>query len=371
MIVRCCLNSVYGKNAQNVIDKSSWSAFDNDMVALGCSAITNPFSAMMITALVRCELLAAQNQCESLGYKSLSVTTDGFISDMPFDTLKSLDLYGLKSVMGQVRIYLTDGKSDEMWEIKHAQDDLVNLCTRGNVSLFVKDPDHGVLGGVCAHNSTKSGFDKEDPDYEVKDRHWLYHQSISRTGAVECLDKQWTKFKDLARGADFVVTDAVRNIRMDFDLKRMPVRESFEKVFVPLDGTVHEMMNFTTMPFETLDEFKKYRAVKKNVPCLRTETEWGGFFRKIFVGGGNAKHRDLDRAIILSIVSGHRARYWCIPELDRLRGAARIDWINSVSDSTQKFSSNDWKNAGRKDRLSTILDKSLLIDKLNELGCAS
>jgi hypothetical protein len=42
----------------------------DEMEDIGCSAITNPVSATMITSIVRATLLAAQNQVESLGYKS-------------------------------------------------------------------------------------------------------------------------------------------------------------------------------------------------------------------------------------------------------------------------------------------------------------
>ena len=62
------------------------------MEVLGSSAITNPVSAAMITSIVRAELLAAQNQCHTLGYVTCSVTTDGFISDVSENELKSLDL---------------------------------------------------------------------------------------------------------------------------------------------------------------------------------------------------------------------------------------------------------------------------------------
>lgn len=366
LLLKVFMCSIYGKNAQNVIDKSSWSAYEDSMVDLGCSAITNPFSAMLITSIVRCELLAVQNQCEDLGYKALSVTTDGFISDIPFETLKNLDLYGLKNVLSQVRLFLTDDESEDLWEIKHEQNDLVNLCTRGNISLIVPDKEKGVRGGVCAHNSTRSGF--TSGTYE--DRHWLYEQSITRTGAVVCNDKVWTTFKDLVHGFEFVVKDNVRNILMDYDMKRKPTEESFEKVFVPLDGLEHEMMNFTTEPFETLEEFQKFRRTKKNVQCLRTEKDWSLFWKKIALGGGTSKPRggDMNWAIIFGVVAGHRAMYWSIPELDSLRGQARFDFINTWNDSKRPFNSNDWKNAGRKNYQTTILDKELLEDKLKQMG---
>ena len=130
LILKTMVNSGYGKNAQNVVQKQSWVAYKDLMEDLGGSAITNPVSAMMITSIVQCELIAAQNQMHELGYVSCSVTTDGFISDCPEDVLKSLDLYGFRPLLEQSRLFLTGGTDKELWEIKHHQDDLINFTTR-------------------------------------------------------------------------------------------------------------------------------------------------------------------------------------------------------------------------------------------------
>ena len=163
---------------------------------------------MMTTAIVQCALLACQNQLHGFGYMSCSVTTDGFISDCPYNVLAGLDLYGLRACMEQARLFLTDGKDAGLWEEKHHQDDLINFTTRGNISLL--------RHGVCAHNSAKSGY--ESDSYE--DRLWLMTQVLSRTGTVECTDMKWSSFKDIVQGrADFHVSPETRRLHMDFDLK--------------------------------------------------------------------------------------------------------------------------------------------------------
>lgn len=226
LILKTMVNSGYGKNAQNVIQKSSWSAFKDIMEVLGCSSITNPVSAMMITSIVQCELLAAQNQCYEKGYMTCSVTTDGFISDCPQDVLKSLDLHGFRKLMEQSRLFLTDGADPDLWEIKHAQDDLVNFTTRGNVSLHCKEHPYLLHGkeypGVCAHNSTKSGY--ESDSYE--DRLWLMTQVLKRTGTVDYTANEWSSFKSVVKGEQFRTAPVTRHIRMDFDMKRKPIRDS-------------------------------------------------------------------------------------------------------------------------------------------------
>lgn len=356
LILKVMVNSGYGKNAQNVIDKSSWSAFRDCMESLGCSAITNPFSAMMTTSVVQCELLAAQNQMFSLGYVSCSVTTDGFISDCPEDVLKRLDLYGFRPFMEQARRFLTDNKDSELWEIKHHQNDLINFCTRGNVSLLPH--------GVCAHNSTKSGF---APD-SYEDRLWVMVQVLSRTGTVDYNAPEFPSHKDLVHGKPYVVKSVLRHIHMDFDMKRKPDRKTFKTDYPVVAGVTYEIAHFDTIPYENVAEFRLYRAKKKLVNCLRTQAEWNLFFVKIETNNCGMRVKDLDWAIIVSVIMGYRAGKWDIPDLNGLTVAEKCDWINKHNDSNKKFKPTDWKNCRRPERQVNMLADENLLEKLAELG---
>ena len=354
LILKTMVNSGYGKNAQNVIQKTAWSALKDLMEDLGCSAITNPVSAMMITAIVQVELIAAQNQIQERGYMSCSVTTDGFISNCPEQTLKSLDLYGLRRFMEASRIYLTDG-DPELWEIKHHQTDLVNFTTRGNVSLSLK--------GVCAHNSTKSGY----PSDSYEDRLWLMKQVLSRMGTVDYTDQEWTTFKELVQGKPFLVKPETRHIRMDFDMKRKPIRDSFRTDIVPLDGAEYEIAHFDTEPFRNVEEFRMYRNKKKLTDVLRTEADWEIFWQKVELNATGAQPRDLNWSILNSCVMGHRAGRWIIPGLDGKSVEEKCDWINRHNSSGKKFKPSDWKNARRPERQVNMLPRELIESKLKEL----
>ena len=115
-----------------------------------------------------------------------SVTTDGFITDATVDEVAALDLYGLEEVLGDARVALTGDPS--IWETKHAQSDLVNFTTRGNVSLD--------LGGVCAHNGLKAPKDIV-PD-SIEDRELLLASVVSREGRVP---NGYTRFPTGTRGS--------------------------------------------------------------------------------------------------------------------------------------------------------------------------
>lgn len=353
LILKTMVNSGYGKNAQNVVVKSHWTAFKDLMEDLGCSAITNPVSAMMITSIVQCELLAAQNQMNELGYISCSVTTDGFISDCPEDVLQNLDLYGFKKFIEQSRIYLT-GKP-ELWEAKHHQNDLINFTTRGNVSLL--------SNGVCAHNSTKSGY---VPD-SYEDRLWLMTQVLSREGTVDYTDYEWTSFKDIVHGQPFIVKSVTRHIRMDFDLKRKPDRNSFRTDRPVVEGVQYEIAHFDTVPYEDVAEFRLYREKKKLTSVLRTELDWEIFFCKIDMNAvGKRITINKEWSILTSCIMGHRAGLWNIPALEYGTIEDKCHLINEHNNSGKEFKVSDWKNARRPERIVNMLPRDMIKDKLEE-----
>ncbi len=364
LILKTMVNSGYGKNAQNVVQKTAWTALKDLMEDLGCSAITNPVSAMMITSIVQVELIAAQNQIQSLGYMSCSVTTDGFISNCPEHILKSLDLYGLRKFMEASRIFLTDGDS-ELWEAKHHQDDLVNFTTRGNVSLHCKDRDG--YDGVCAHNSTKSGF--ESDSYE--DRLWLMTQVLGRTGTVEYTDEEWTSFKDLVQGKPFVVKPVTRHIRMDYDMKRKPIRGSFTTDRVIVEGQEYEIAHFDTEPFRNIEEFRIYRNKKKLTDVLRTESDWNLFWLKLDLNATGAQPRNMEWAVLNSCIMLHRREklrgITLIPMLEVGSVEEKCEWINTHNTSDRKFKPSDWKNARRPERQANMLPLEMIESKLEEL----
>lgn len=383
LILKVMGSSTYGKTAQNVIDKTTWSAYANGMVDLGCSAITNPVSATMTTSIVQCLLIAAMNQLHDLGYMTCSGTTDGFISNCSLAVLQKLDLYGFKTPVEKSRVYLSG--SPELWECKHAQDDLVNFTTRGNVSLHYYDKDdHGdpvynadgsvkgnpmilngkAYDGVCAHNSTKSGFVSDS--YE--DRLWLMTQVLSRTGTIKYIHDEWTKFKDIVNGSPFFSEKKTEHVHMDFDMKRKPDRNSFCTDYVTIDGVVYEIAHFKTVPFENVEEFLLYRKKKGDISVLRTIADWDVFWTLIDCNGSRVHiYEDKERSIIMSCIMGYRMGRWDIPALKDKTVEEKCEWINGHHNSKKKFTPSDWKNCRRPERQARMLPVEMIQSKLDEL----
>lgn len=379
LILKVMVNSLYGKTAQDVVEKSTYDAYHDRMVGLGGSSITSPVHAALTTASVRAVLLATMDQLHESGYHTYSVTTDGMITDATCGLVESLDLYGLAGYFREARESLVGDPT--MWAEKHRQNDLLNFTTRGNVALDE--------GGVCAHNSFVTGA----PKGGYEDRALLMDAVMRREGKVKCYKPKWKGFRDLAaRGAtrsDFVVDeDAARELHMDFDLKRKPVRESVADDIVKLDGDYGEAVfglgtgsvsygiaHFDTVPFDSVAEYELYRGCAKAIRtaggALRTASDWAAFFARVLGStSGVIRHlKDFEWAAVRTVVMGHRLGLWTVPELARTDMSVRekCAWINRFNRSSRLFKPSDWNNARRGERASQMLPREAVADLLDEM----
>ncbi len=365
LILKTMVNAIYGKNAQNVVDKSTWDAYSQEMTQLGDSAITNPVSACLTTSYVRALLYATMNEADKKGYRVYSVTTDGFIADIPdVETLEAFDLYGFVDLTRESRNYLTNNTDDSIWEIKHHQTQLLNLTTRGNMA-----PE---TCGVCAHNSTKSPY----ASGSIEDRQWFIEASLSRDDRVAYSDDVWTTFKELSQGSLFKVVPVTRKVSMDFDLKRKPDKASMTTVQVDFNGSTYEIANFRTVPYQDVNEAVLYQQKKELCSALRTEKHWDIFFTKILTNATGTRvfeKTGLEWTKLTSCVRGFREGLWTIDELAStdMTVAEKMDWINSFKLTDKPFKASDWKNAGKKGRRRNTLPKAEIQDFLDVLGAHS
>lgn len=384
MLLKEGVNALYGKIAQNVINKSAWSVRDNTMVNIGDSSITSPVHCAITTAGVRCAIIAAMNQLADLGYNIYSVTTDGFITDAPEDVLKGLDLYGFAAYFRSSREWLVG--NPEMWEMKHKQNDLLNLTTRGNVSASAE--------GVIAHNSYVTG---EDPDSE-EDRVAFGYCCLTRTGRIVNYGVRFAKFKDMTsveNRIDFYASENERRISMDFDMKRKPIKNSFIPKYVKTvidenghscfvetssdDKDAFEIACFETVPYTDTKEYVFYKSKSRGIKVLKTMNDWAAFFNKIRVAqsGSSSRCSNINRSIVISCIMAYRLGMplACIgnsaPVIPYLNDKShslpdKIKWINSFA-SNAKFTVNDWKNCSRKDRIKYMLPEDMFSDMIKRM----
>jgi len=383
LILKLMVNGSYGKTAQDVVKKYAWSAYKDEMEDIGASCVTNPVSASQITSIVRAVLLATQNQLSNLGYLTCSVTTDGFISNAPFEVLKSCDLYGMVLEMRKSRLFLTDRKNPDIWEIKHVQDDLLNLCTRGNMSRYNIKDNPMLLGekqyeGVCAHNGVKSLYQSGSSE----DRDWFYEAVISRNAKIPYECDEWRNLKDIIKEYKknpntpidaFNIYKRSKNISMDYDLKRRPDFTTIKPDYITLNEHTYEVAHFDTKPFESVEEFRLYRRNKHSSVVLRTVDDWMLFRAKLSSDKKNPKIKDLEWSKLTSCIRYYRAGIVDIPTLslniynDDWTVKKICDWIQSHNRSKKIFKECNWKDCRKPDRLSSALPISEIQDLLEEL----
>ena len=348
LMVKVATNSVYGKLAQDVSERNGWDAWAEQMESIGGSSVTSPYHASMTTSLVRALLLAMANTIPIL-----SVTTDGFITSV--EEIEHFDCFGIADVFRDARQALVGDPT--VWEIKHHQDDLVNLSTRGNVSLH----DHGVL--AKAGLKVPEGIERGTID----ERRWFRDVALTREGKIPNPYTSFPPFRELSRSVnrvDFHPVDLTPAVSaLDFDLKREPLRDSLRVDII--DG--NEMAGFETRAWDSIDDYKRARGIAGHMQlvrygttgddrptgCLRTGHDWDTWFRR-FESARGRRIRTADGALLTELVAAHKAGLVVVDRLAvRVSVAQKVDWLSSLG--MGEFTRAQWDHMSKKDRRSTVL----------------
>ncbi len=385
-------NAVYGKLAQDVIHKTGYNGWTEEMENLGISAITCPEYAALTTDLVRCMLIGTMNEVCHAGYQVYSATTDGFISNCTKQVLDDCGCYGLHRGFENARLLITEGRSTEVWEIKHAQEFLLNATTRCNTG-FGAVVDGKAQEGVNAHG----GYRTEYPHDSLEDRLEMLRVVGNRTGKVVMQDIRFSSLKDMTvNKCDFYTEQREKHIGFDFDMKRKPVRTGMyteqgiyyhenssngygntfgngDELKSERKGCPYEMVCFDTVPFQSIEEAEKYRKTAKGCKCLRTEADWKIFYRKLEAEEQGKTYKqnagNYDREgwkLLKAAVQGHRTGVWFIPGLsDEVPVKERIRFVNRFNTCGKEFNLDAWKNCRKAERQSDL--KEVEEAKLAEL----
>lgn len=271
-------NSLYGKTAQGISERSSYNTRDGGSTRLPKSSITNSYYASMTTGLIRAalsSLLVAINELidEGHNYKIISATTDGLLYGIDEtklsveDTLNTSDKsYNYDSVAEA----LADGYkkfkpfeevdpilaerllkfpslrllqvSHEAWndptyiEIKHIANKVVNIKTRGQVGHYVEG-DKSICTILAKAGHKVAGNQDEQAEWILKH----YEDDVIETYDFTVLSGIRDIVDENCVIDDLVSLPETRVISLDYDYKRVPLN-------------AHE-----TAPVKDVDEFVKYR----------------------------------------------------------------------------------------------------------------
>ena len=347
LIIKVASNSCYGKLAQDVSERSGWNAWEEEMESIGGSSVTSPYHAAMITSLVRALLLAKANEVTLY-----SVTTDGGIFDV--DCIDHLESFGLSDVFRDSREALAGDRT--VWEIKHRQNTLLNVTTRGNVSL---EP-----GGVLAKAGMKTPGDIERGS--VEEREWFWDLVISRDGKVPNPYRRHPSFRELSRTCnrlDFAPLDVCPEVSLDFDFKRKPVWDTLRCVVI--NG--YEVACFDTVPWDSVDEYvsakEKARHIAKFRPgttgddrptgCLRTVEQFRTLKKRIETSKNRRIYTEKG-SVLTDLVAAHREGFIDVPMLSSSASVSqKLDWLSSLGYGV--FTRAQWDHLCKKDRRARVI----------------
>ena len=352
LMIKVITNSCYGKLAQDVSERTGWDAWDGEMKNVGGSAVTSPYHACMITSLVRALLLAMADEVPFY-----SVTTDGFITDVA--DIEEFECYGLSDVFRDAREALSG--SPQVWEIKHRQDTLLNLTTRGNVSL----DDTGVL----AKAGLKAPVEVYTGDSELDERSWFFQTAISRVEPVDNPYLKFPSFRQLSRAnnrMDFFGLTLERKVSLDFDMKRAPVMETLHGD----DVAGYEVAGFATVAWDNVMQYVKAKDIARHIAQFRPGTigdnRPGGTLReadsmRVWSQRFNQKNRRIRTyggEVLKGIVAGYKAGILTVDDVPVLydksvKVSGKIDWLSSLGFG--EFSYSLWRKMGDKSRCEVVI----------------
>ncbi|MFV8381061.1 DNA-directed DNA polymerase [Corynebacterium hindlerae] len=286
-IIKLMANSPYGKLAQGVMGQSGWDSWAQEREAVGGSAITSPYHACYTTGIVRAVLLLTLNDLHDAGYRTPSCTTDGFITDAPFDVVDALDQLGLGDIWREAREALTG--SCDMWEQKHQQSDLYNVTTRANFSRQ--------SGGVLAHGGFK--LPPHIVEDSQEDRDFMYDMLVTRDSALPMSMTVFPSLHELSRienRLDFAPKRVHKELTIEFDRKRRPIPDGMTADFVIIGGQKFEVAHVRTVPWDTPEDCRLGRSIDKGLkrfdkdsgqsvwtrsPVRRTREQWLDYFERL------------------------------------------------------------------------------------------
>lgn len=359
-LTKLFINALYGKLSQGLKVKKTFSPRLELMQELGISPVTDPVRASMITSLVRACLNGVLTAVDDNNWATFSVTTDGFISNIPEDVLQGLDYGLLKDYFKQSRLII-DGNPD-LWAKKHSNPNLFNMTTRGNVSSYG--------GGVLA----KNGFKTPKDITGIEERRYFMLNVLDRPNKnqkrVKYFSSDLTRFKQLAKGYELTSEKADKSLSFNFDMKRKPVFNTAKNVNVSYyddDNNLKsvQICNYTTTPFNTLDEYDYYRRVSESDARLQTLSDLESFKKTIDGVRGNTnrtngseRFKDVKQYItfhVKKLVPNDERCKW-LDEISQVPvKVAIIDFIaksyaTDMIDYKQSFKRSDWNACSKNSR---------------------
>ncbi|BBQ28868.1 hypothetical protein WP2W18E01_04500 [Aeromonas caviae] len=257
-------NSLYGKLAQGLSDKTAFDTATGLSKKIGPSAVTNPYMAAHTTGLIRAvcgELLHRLPSHRTV----VSVTTDGFLTDA---SLAELDQTGPLCRRYQTLCQLLHGTERgepvPMLELKHHAKQIVSIKTRGQCTAVIGD-----TPPVLAKAGVKCAGTAEEQNKKIMQLYLEREpgQKIDASHLISLRD-QWLTERDLIE-----IKKQVR-LSYEFDQKRQLVNPRM----VEIAGETHIACDTTPWVDAGMADHCRVRFDGwREDNCLKTMEDWASW----------------------------------------------------------------------------------------------
>jgi len=149
-------NSIYGNVVRGISYKKTFDSVTGKNLRVTATELSNPILASWTTAFIRSVIGECLHNIQKLGGRVVSVTTDGFITDLPCLETKLMSLGSEDTPLFSLYRSLREGlrKNPESLEIKHFGKGVVSWTTRGQL---------GIGSGIKATTGFQvQGYDKSE-----------------------------------------------------------------------------------------------------------------------------------------------------------------------------------------------------------------
>jgi hypothetical protein len=263
LYVKLLGNSLYGKTAQGLKDKTVFEAGTMKNVELPHSAITNAAMAAHTTGFIRAvlsEQIALIPQHRSV----ISATTDGFITDADESELK---LDGPMSMRFQALCERV-APGSKMLKLKHKVRQVIPFKTRGQITGFEFEGEPIILAKAGVSPSLVIEGDVTADDVTRLHNDYMINLFLNRKPGEKTFTHPFTSFREQwVKNVDVVRLICKKSLNLEFDFKRRLVNP---RIVAVKQG---EHVALDSIPWTSLEEFERNRAVFdgwRRKRCLKT-----------------------------------------------------------------------------------------------------
>jgi hypothetical protein len=264
-------NGVYGKVCQSLRPKNVFDTRKVSSVRLKPSPITNPAIGAYVTGFIRAILAEILNRIPR-ERTVLSVTTDGFLCDMPEDEMAACLTGPLCRRFQALCEEIVPGS--KMLEVKHEVAQVVCMKTRGQLTGLDLQDRKIVLAKAGVQVAVKASNDLDGEAYKRLQNEKMLNVYLDRRPGKKILLKQFPAIRDQwEKGIDLFKFEKRLVLSLEPDLKRAPCNPRM----IDVVSRQRAHISLDTRPWATVEEFDSARATLdgwRRKRCLKTMKDW-------------------------------------------------------------------------------------------------